>query len=126
MTKIAITTDDGETINSHFGQAQYFQVITLDDDRAPAASEMRAKASHQHGPDHGHDEPGATHPGQAMVESIRDCQVLITGGMGEPALNRARAVGLDVILTGEKQIGKALEAYQKGQLASDDRRIHHH
>ncbi len=125
MTKIAITTDDGETISSHFGQAKYFQIITLDRDRR-SASELREKATHQHGQGHEHDEPGAVHPGQAMVEAIRDCQVLITGGMGEPALNRAQAVGLQVILTGEKQIDRALEAYQKGQLTSDERRIHHH
>ncbi len=125
MTKIAITTDDGVTISSHFGQAKYFQVITLDGDRK-TASEMREKATHQYGQGHDHAEPGAIHPGQAMVEAIRDCQVLFTGGMGEPALNRAPAVGLEVILTGEKQIEKALEAYQKGRLASDERRIHHH
>jgi predicted Fe-Mo cluster-binding NifX family protein len=125
MTKIAITTDDGETISSHFGQAQYFQVVTVDGDRK-AASEMRAKARHQHGQAHDHDEPGAVHPGQAMVEAISDCQVLITGGMGEPALYRAQAVGLQVFLTGEKQIDKALEAYRKGRLTSDERRVHRH
>jgi predicted Fe-Mo cluster-binding NifX family protein len=126
MTRIAITTDDGETISSHFGQARYFQIVTLDEGLTPAILEMREKASHEHGHPHDHDGPGAVHPGQAMVESIRDCQALITGGMGEPALNRARAVGLEVILTGEKQIGTALQAYQQGQLASDERRIHHH
>ncbi len=125
MTKIAITTDDGETISSHFGQAKYFQIITLDGNRK-TASEMREKATHQHGQGHDHDEPGAVHPGQAMVETIRDCQVLITGGMGEPALNRAHSVGLQVILTGEKHIEKAVEAYQKGLLTSDERRIHRH
>jgi len=47
-TKLAIPTDDGETIRGHFGQAKYFRVITLEDDRA-ARSKLREKASHQHG-----------------------------------------------------------------------------
>ncbi len=28
--KVAFVTDDGRTIHSHFGQARYFQVVTLE------------------------------------------------------------------------------------------------
>ena len=121
MTKIAITTDDGETISSHFGQARYFKVVSIGD-REQGSSEMREKALHQHG----QAVSGAVHPGQAMVDAISDCQVLITGGMGAPVYQRALAKNLQVILTGEKKIDRALESYQNGTLASDERRIHMH
>lgn len=123
MTRIAFTTDDGETISSHFGQAHYFRVITIEENQA-ISSELREKPWHQHG--QGHEMGPGVHPGQAMVDLIRDCQVLITGGMGEPALNRAQAAGLEVFLTPEMQIESALEKYRNGKLASDLKRIHHH
>src|SRR5450759_1191853 len=68
--KVAVPTDDGETICQHFGQAKYFKVITLENNQVKS-SELREKASHPHG-DHTHSE--GVHPGQQMVESISDCQ----------------------------------------------------
>lgn len=124
MIKIAIPTDDGETISQHFGQARYFQVITLEDGQVQS-SERREKASHSH-QDHSHEHETGVHPGQQMIETVRDCQVLITGGMGQPIYNRAISAGMTIFLTGEKRITDAVAAYQQGNLASDMRRIHMH
>jgi predicted Fe-Mo cluster-binding NifX family protein len=124
MTKIklAIPTDDGEAISRHFGQAKYFRVITLENNRV-ASSELREKASHQHG-DHSH--PAGVHPGQQMVEAIADCQTLLSGGMGTPAYNRAIATGLEVILTQQISIDSALQAYMAGTLKNEPLLIHTH
>lgn len=62
----------------------------------------------------------------AMFSVIADCQVLVAGGMGEPAYQRAQAYGLEVYLTGEWKIDAALAAYQAGELKSDLRRVHAH
>jgi predicted Fe-Mo cluster-binding NifX family protein len=61
-----------------------------------------------------------------MFETIRDCQVLIAGGMGSPAYERAMSMGMEVYLTREKRIEGALQAYQAGKLDSDMRRVHVH
>jgi predicted Fe-Mo cluster-binding NifX family protein len=106
VIKVAIPTDDGETISRHFGQAKTFQVLTVENGQV-TGSETRQKASHQHG-DHSHAE--GVHPGQQMVETIADCQVLICGGMGDPAYQRALTAGLTVILTRQVQIDAALKA----------------
>lgn len=124
MTKIAFPTDDGETISKHLGQAHYFQVITLEDGQIHS-SERRDKASHNH-QDHQQEHEAGIHPGQQMIEVIRDCQVLIAGGMGQPMYNRAEAVGMTVYMTGDDRISDALEAYLQGNLTSDMRRIHMH
>lgn len=58
-----------------------------------------------------------------MFAPIQDCQVLLAGGMGEPAYQRALAAGLNVILTGGK-ITEAVDLFLKGNLSSDLRRIH--
>ncbi len=124
MIKIAFPTDDGQTISKHLGQARYFQVITLENGQVQS-SEQREKAIHAHG-DHSHEHEVGNHPGQQMIEAIRDCQVLISGGMGQPMYQRAVSSGMQVYLTGEDRIADALAAFQQGQLASDMRRIHMH
>lgn len=124
MKKIAFPTDDGATISKHLGQAQYFQVITYEDGQV-LASECRDKVSHSH-QEHQQEHAAGIHPGQFMIETIQDCQVLIAGGMGQPMFDRAVARGLEVFLTGEDRIADALEAYREGKLTSDLRRIHMH
>ena len=120
--KVAIPTDDGETISRHFGQAKYFKVFSLDNNQL-SSFELREKASHQHGD---HALQGGIHPGQQMVETISDCQVLISGGMGTPAFTRAGAAGLKVFLTNNLSIPAAIEAYLAGTLVNDLTLMHSH
>jgi predicted Fe-Mo cluster-binding NifX family protein len=119
-TKLAFPTDDGETISRHFGQARQFRVVMLLDGRI-AASELREKASHQHGE---HPETENAHPGQRMVETVADCQVVISGGMGTPMLARLEAAGLKVYLTREASIAAATKAFLDGTLENDALLIH--
>jgi predicted Fe-Mo cluster-binding NifX family protein len=116
MEKIAFPTEDGKTISQHFGRAPLFVVVALDG-KGSAQYEQRSKGFHgeQHEPGHSHN---------SMFEPIEDCQVLIAGGMGQPAYDHAAAAGLKIIMTGEKTITTAVEAYQAGRLASDPRRVH--
>ena len=118
--KIAVPTDDGETISRHFGQAIQFRVLTLENNQV-IHSELRLKASHRHGD---HTQTPGVHPGQQMVEAISDCQVLICGGMGTPAYNRAQNAGLQVILTSQTSIQAALQAFAAGNLAHEGQLIH--
>jgi len=120
--KVAVPTDDGETISQHFGQAKYFKVITLENNLI-AASEMRQKASHRHGD---HSDHEGVHPGQQMIETISDCQVIISGGMGTPMFNRAAAAGLKVFLTRNSSIQLALQAFLAGTLENDPTLVHSH
>ena len=141
--KIAFPTDDGRTISRHFGQAAQFLVLSVDDDGQVVARESRRKPAHSH--DHGHDhenesggqvslgeinvtqgQSGGGNGHQGMFDLLADCQVLMAGGMGQPAYDRAAAMGLEVVLPGEKDIEKALDAYLAGTLQSDMRRVHEH
>lgn len=126
MIKVAFPTDDGETISRHLGQARYYVVAQISE--TGIALEQRPKPYHQvheegHHEDSGHGENGL---GQKMLEPIADCQVLISGGMGQPAYQHAISAGLQVVLSSEKSITNALDAFQAGKLESDPRRIHNH
>jgi predicted Fe-Mo cluster-binding NifX family protein len=61
----------------------------------------------------------------AMLEPISDCRVLVSGGMGTPAWENARAAGLEVYLAGGT-IASAVAAFARGELSSDERRLHQH
>lgn len=126
MIKVAFPTDDGETISRHFGQARYYVVAQITE--SGIALEQRPKPHHQAHEDgrHEHFDHGENGFGQKMLQPIADCQVLISGGMGQPAYQNAISKGLQVIFSGEKNITAALDAFQAGKLESDPRRIHSH
>jgi predicted Fe-Mo cluster-binding NifX family protein len=124
MKRLAFASDDGETITRHLGHAPVYVVVTLAES-GPPAFERRPKP-HSSGEHHAAGEGYGPRHGRAMFEPIADCQVLIAGGMGQPAYERAVAAGLDVILTGQRRIEAAVQAYEAGTLISDNRRIHAH
>ena len=127
MKKIAFPTNDGETISRHFGEASFY-VVALLDDAGNIVFEKREKPHHEHNqePHSGREGEDHTQRGPAMFTPILDCQILISGGMGQPAYDHAVAQGLEVILPAQKIITDALDAYCAGTLVSDVRRIHKH
>jgi len=120
--KVAAVTEDGIALSNHFGMAPAYRVFSIQDGHI-LAGEMRQKPHHAHHPQgHSH---GAGMGHADMFAPIRDCQVLICGGMGSPAYESALSAGLQVVLTGG-EIQAALQAYLAGELQSDLRRIHRH
>jgi predicted Fe-Mo cluster-binding NifX family protein len=115
--RIAFVTDDGETISSHFGQAASYRVFRVEGDRTVDLG-LRPKAHHGQG----HHQPGLH---GAMLDPISDCQVLVSGGMGEPAWEKARRAGLEIYLAGGT-IADAVAALLRGELRSDELRLHQH
>ena len=61
-----------------------------------------------------------------MVETILDCQAVVSGGMGEPMLRRLESAGMKVYLTRESTIDQAAKALVEGTLESDARLVHQH
>lgn len=119
--KIAVATEDQQNISNHFGRAPQYRIITVEQSNI-MGNEVRSK------PYHSQQEPhpaGANQSHDDMFAPIADCQVLICGGMGTPAYDKAQAAGLNVILTGGG-IEAAVQAYLSGVLTSDLRRIHQH
>ncbi|MDE3088281.1 MAG: dinitrogenase iron-molybdenum cofactor biosynthesis protein [Chloroflexota bacterium] len=123
QTKIAIATEDGVHVSAHFGRAPYFQVVTIADGKI-VASERREKAHHQGGHHEHNDHAGNdTHAG-GMVAAVGDCAVIIAGGMGSPAFAAIQAAGLTPILTDEREIDQAAQAYASGTLVNRTERVH--
>ena len=120
--KLAFATDDGETIHSHFGRAQYYEIIEHDDTGISRRTRVPKFAPHFQG-HMGMSEHGR-HAG--MFQALAGVNVLIARGMGMGAISGANALGINVILCDVKTISEAVALYQRGELMHNERRIHHH
>lgn len=132
--KIAVITDDGKTISQHFGRAQYYQVLTIEDG-AIINRELRPKLGHQHfagehaaeGHMHAeiHGSDAQAHDKHIqMAESIADCQVLLCGGMGIGAYESMRRLNIQPIVTDVLDIDAAAQAYSSGKLEDHTEMLH--
>ena len=121
-TKLAFATDDGELIHSHFGRAQYYEIVELGEDGAVSRSRIPKFSPHvTPAPEAlSHDDRHA-----GMFQALAGVDVLIARGMGIGAISGATAMGIKVILCDTKSIDEAVLQYQKGELAHNDRRVHH-
>jgi predicted Fe-Mo cluster-binding NifX family protein len=98
VTKIALVTDDEETISAHLGRALYYVVVTIEDGKI-TGRETRDKAGHhtfadephdhEHGGGHGSHEPRGRGFGQ-QAES-RHARMIATSGTMDHPINRTKS-----------------------------------
>lgn len=129
--KIAAATDDGKTISRHFGRAAYYLVLTVENDRI-MRREKRDKP--------GHDKFSKREPGRRkaspaqgreaqsrhaqMIAMIRDCQAVLSRGMGWGAYERLKAHNITPIITDIADIEEAVRAYLDGTIIDHKERLH--
>ena len=131
--KIAVVTNDGKTINRHFGRARFYLAVTMEGGRV-IDRELRPKVGHDDFVGRGHEsrvpgEPrgyghGAAEKHRAMTEAILDCGVLIAGGMGQGAFASLQAAGIHTVLTDERDVSEAIERLVEGNLPNLVDRLH--
>lgn len=132
--KIALITDDEKTISQHFGRANYYVVVTIENGQI-VQREMRDKLSHKHfaGEEHGHSHQADTRHGfdaasqdrhAQMSESIADCEALLCRGMGAGAYESMKARGIRPIVTDVEAIEEAALAYSRGELRDHIEKLH--
>jgi predicted Fe-Mo cluster-binding NifX family protein len=123
--KIAFETDDGQSISSHFGRAEYYEVITIADGKLQHR-ERRVKAGHHGFRDHQHHGESHDHKHGAMTSPITDCQMLVARGMGMGAHQHLRSMGITPVLTDLHTIDEAAAANLTGTLSDNPKRLHDH
>jgi len=118
--KIALATLNGKTVTGHFGRTKAFVVIDLAGG-VEAEREVRDVGSCTQGD---HPDPGHRRRHHDLVDTVRDCQVVIAGGMGLPVQDRLREAGIEVVLTDTRVIDDAVQQYAAGTLTHDASRAH--
>jgi len=129
--KIAVVSDDLQTISAHFGRAQYYLIYTVENGQV-AGQETRTKPGHNqlageqhehHGEPHGMDAHSDARHGN-MMDVIMDCDVLITRGMGQGAYNGLKLRSIQPIITDIPEARAAVDAYLAGTLIDHPERLH--
>ncbi len=131
--KIAVVTDDEITICQHFGRASLYMVFTAQDGKI-TGKEKRLKMGHSHfaaaeGTQHEHSGPhgfdaASQKKHASMAETIADCQVLITGGMGRGAYESLRSYKIEPVITDIQNIDEAIKLQLEGKLPNLVDRLH--
>lgn len=125
--KIAIVTDDGQSISQHFGRAAHYAVIEVRDGQV-VGRELRDKAGHhtfhhlEHDHDHHSGERGmGAHSADKhtlMVAAIQDCDMLVARGMGMGARVSMDQAGIETLLVDLSTIDQAMQALLEGRIAA--------
>jgi predicted Fe-Mo cluster-binding NifX family protein len=130
--RIAAITDDGTNISSHFGRAPFYAVFTIENQEV-VEREMRDKMGHQQ---FVHEEglvdeqgrhgfgPGSEDRHAAMAQAIRDCDVLLSGGMGWGAFESMKQAGIKTVVTDIASIEDAVQAYLDGTIVERTDLLH--
>ncbi len=113
MKKVAFPSNDSQTIHHHLGEANLLMVAHLENDIPTPQFEKRVKT--QVAEECGHHQP--------IFRMLSDCQVVIAGSMCRNAFKHLNEMGLEVILTSETDIHKALDTYQRGEMVSETERV---
>jgi predicted Fe-Mo cluster-binding NifX family protein len=134
--KIAVITDDEQSISQHFGRAPYYLVVTIEDRKvvqrerrdklghAHFANEPHAPEAHEADPrGHGFD-PAAQDRHVRMAAAIADCEVLLCRGMGAGAYESMQQAGIRPIVTDIADIDEAVQAYLDGRIVDRVDRLH--
>lgn len=101
--KIAMPKN-GEMLNQHFGQSRSFLIVTLDKGEIVDRQEISSETL-QH-----------NHAGLSGLFLMQGVSLVITGGIGGPALQALQEKGLQVIKGASGPLEEVLARYMDGQL----------
>ena len=133
--KIAVITDDGKSISQHFGRAQFYLVVTIEDDKV-THREMRPKVGHHQFSTSGQDDHAGNHhehhgtDGEAhqkhtqMAKDITDCEVVVCGGMGRGAYVSMQNLNIRPLVTTVQGVDEALTSFINGTLEDHTELLH--
>lgn len=117
--KIAIP-QNGQMLNQHFGQSKSFLIATIEDDQITDRHEISTDAL-QH-----------NHAGLSSLFKSQGVSLVITGGIGSPALIALQSQGLQVIRGANGAVEDVLQGYLSGRIqdqnvtCSEHKGEHHH
>ncbi|MEN6461464.1 MAG: NifB/NifX family molybdenum-iron cluster-binding protein, partial [Syntrophomonas sp.] len=105
---------NGELLNQHFGQSKQFLIASVENGQVVEKKEIGSETL-QH-----------NHAGLSGLFLSEGVSLVITGGIGQPALNALTEKGLQVIRGASGPCEEVLEKYLRGELADKNITCNHH
>jgi predicted Fe-Mo cluster-binding NifX family protein len=118
--KIAVASDDQKSVCGHVGRCQGFLVYVVKD-KTIERKEYRVNdfTNHAKGEDHDHHAAaGISHPW--LQQALKDCQAIISLGMGRRLWDDMAALKMEPIITDVEDADKAVALYLEGNLPKYD------
>jgi predicted Fe-Mo cluster-binding NifX family protein len=125
--KIAVVTDDKQTISRHFGRAEHY-IVVLSEEKQILERKTLPKAA-KHDSKHLRGRPGeqehmrgkgtgqrAHKQHEDMFKDIKDCDIVMSGGMGRGAYTGLERLGIQPIITDIPDIEDAVQAVLDGTI----------
>lgn len=121
--RVAVASDNGQNVSAHFGRCDRFVIFDLTDGQVTRVEERPNESAHDH-----HGSPHAHHHGYGVhghheaghhryiLDLLRDCQAVISGGMGPHMQEKLTRAGHQIFLTGEKDAQEAVRRLARGEL----------
>ena len=114
--KIAVASDDQTTISEHFGRACGFMVFEIQND-AILSQEYRDNIGKSTGECHSCDH-------ETMINNIKDCDVVISYGMGQRIYADLLKHNIMAIVTEERTVTDAVNQFIKNKLNNRIDKLH--
>jgi len=115
-SKVAIASDDEVHISHHFGRAEGYVVFEINEGEI-VMYEYRSNIG--------------MHSGQcvscdhvAMIGNIKDCDFVISYGMGRCIYNDLVSNGIKPVVTDEETVGRTLHSFIENKLVNRTDRLH--
>lgn len=139
--KIAVVTDDEQTISRHFGRARYYLILTVENGVITARERVEKPAHHGHHHHHDHHDHSNVslhddHTHEAdhakdeagrhadMFAPLHGCDVVLTRGMGNGAYNGLQQINVRPIITDIDSIEAAVNAVIDGSIIDHPEKLH--
>jgi len=107
--KIAVPTDDGKKITTHFGRARSFVIYEAENGQIKSKEIVDSQSPHLGG-QHGHSE------GAWFISALQGCHAIIAAGMGRKAIAYFQEAGIKPVFTDITDAEEAVKAYSQGTL----------
>ncbi len=133
--KIAVACMNEFAVSAHFGRAEKYMVYEVEDGQI-RNKKMLPKPGHRQFSQQQAGEPGhGSHQGSGfghhakckhdeMFENIKDCDILLTGGMGRGAYLDLQKWGIRPIVTDITDVEKAVQAVLDETIVDHTEKLH--
>ncbi|MDG6902046.1 MAG: hypothetical protein JRM80_08810 [Nitrososphaerota archaeon] len=122
--KAAVVSDDLQTVSAHFGMARHYLVYEIEGG-VVKGREVREKLAHgqgQHHHEHGAGGEPAFH--DSVLSNIRDCDAVVSAGMGTPMYESIVASGKKAFITRVRSADEAAKALAESRLDNHPEFLH--
>jgi predicted Fe-Mo cluster-binding NifX family protein len=112
--KIAVASDDGVNISSHFGQTRGFVVYNIDDKGNVRKSYIENTFTGHAVGQHNHASHSKKH--EAILKALSGCDVIISNGMGRMIYADLKNADIRPIITRETKVSIAIDLFIEKKL----------